>query len=406
MNQCTSHTHSVQFYILYKLNYFIPNQPIICYEYNTTKPTKLLFWQHTLGRATDVSVAESTNKCHAPEAVQSHSAIHQVLHVDVPGFKASHGECSSHLSVPVASLLPDHCHPRRRACQWRNGLSFWRTLFGCVCMWADSVRTDRLYDCMSVLAHPNRENWYTNRVHVNVFCWLRSAYIHETKSEIAQPYWLLFCFTSSRKTTQKTPKQLGTVRECMWCACVRACFRWEGSWVFARRALVLVSMAVYLTGYSDYPTSLHEPLSPPLWKMSSANHWPSYMVGLSLDRLIICGTLVGCAFAHPFCACSHIKWSQVSEWNDSRTLPCVHRSRTWFGAAYQQSWWRAGYWGQRAVCRAGTVEALETPVPPARNEGWPDVAQAWSSSPPRRHAARTWGLPEQESHSLQFSPEK
>ena len=137
-------------------------------------------------------------------------------------------------------------------------------------MWADSVRTDRLYDCMSVLAHPNRENWYTNRVHVNVFYWLRSAYIHETKSEIAQPYWLLFCFTSSRKTTQKTPKQLSTVRECMWCACVRACFRWEGSWVFASRALVLVSMAVYLTGYSDYPTSLHEPLSPPLWKMSSA----------------------------------------------------------------------------------------------------------------------------------------
>ena len=37
----------------------------------------------------------------------------------------------------------------------------------------------------------------------------------------------------------------------------------EGSRVFASGALGVVQTAMYLAGYSDCPTSCHEPLSPP-----------------------------------------------------------------------------------------------------------------------------------------------
>ena len=40
----------------------------------------------------------------------------------------------------------------------------------------------------------------------------------------------------------------------------------EGSWVFAAStALVVVWMAVHLTGYSDFLDGFCEPLSPPFW---------------------------------------------------------------------------------------------------------------------------------------------
>ena len=54
------------------------------------------------------------------------------------------------------------------------------------------------------------------------------------------------------------------------CVCMRACVcvcssnvDEEGSWVFTSRALAVVWTAMYLTGYFDYLTGFHEPLSPP-----------------------------------------------------------------------------------------------------------------------------------------------
>ena len=42
------------------------------------------------------------------------------------------------------------------------------------------------------------------------------------------------------------------------CACVLG---GEGSWVFASTAVVVVSTAIHLTGYSDYPLEFREPLT-------------------------------------------------------------------------------------------------------------------------------------------------
>ena len=51
------------------------------------------------------------------------------------------------------------------------------------------------------------------------------------------------------------------VHVCM-CVCVCVCSRRDWSRVFAGRALAVVQMAVYLTGYCDYLTSFREPLLP------------------------------------------------------------------------------------------------------------------------------------------------
>ena len=46
------------------------------------------------------------------------------------------------------------------------------------------------------------------------------------------------------------------------CACVCVLY-WEESWVFACTDLVVAWTAVYPTGYSEYLTGFHEPLSTP-----------------------------------------------------------------------------------------------------------------------------------------------
>ena len=141
-------------------SHLVINKPLSLTWYNTNL-TKLPPWKLTFGRATDISIAESTNKCHTPEVVKGHSAIHQVLHVDVPGFKPSHGECSSHLSVSITPLLSDYRHPGCWACQEMDrslgklcmfmcasivNLSVDKLIIGgtlsgctCVCMWVCSV---------------------------------------------------------------------------------------------------------------------------------------------------------------------------------------------------------------------------------------------------------------------------
>ena len=52
------------------------------------------------------------------------------------------------------------------------------------------------------------------------------------------------------------------------CVCVCVLDK-EGSWVFASTALAVVWTAVYLTGYSDFLTNFHEPLSPPYRRHTS-----------------------------------------------------------------------------------------------------------------------------------------
>ena len=48
------------------------------------------------------------------------------------------------------------------------------------------------------------------------------------------------------------------------CVCMHMCvLAREWNWVLASIALVVVSMSVWLTGYSDYLTSLYQPLSAP-----------------------------------------------------------------------------------------------------------------------------------------------
>ena len=49
-----------------------------------------------------------------------------------------------------------------------------------------------------------------------------------------------------------------------WRACVRACvLGGKGAGCLLEEFLVVVLMAMYLTGYSDYLTGFHEPLLPP-----------------------------------------------------------------------------------------------------------------------------------------------
>ena len=71
---------------------------------------------------------------------------------------------------------------------------------------------------------------------------------------------MLFCLTGFQKE-----KLQHSERVCMHThVCVIVCvllLDWEGSWVFASTALVVVLMAVYLPGHNDYLTGFHEPLS-------------------------------------------------------------------------------------------------------------------------------------------------
>ena len=49
-------------------------------------------------------------ECLALEGVQRGSATEEVGHGDVPGLHAAAVHCRRHLPVPIAALLPYHCH--------------------------------------------------------------------------------------------------------------------------------------------------------------------------------------------------------------------------------------------------------------------------------------------------------